>query len=279
MDELESLPEADVRAIVHLLGEVSVHAGAGADFKSIRAFLMSGLCKILGADRWACSVVQFDKDQIPHPVFIDHGGFDEENYGYFVRACEADGVDQVQAPVARQALSSQRRCTVYEEQLTDPEFYAKECAALWMQAGMGSFIISARPATDGGLHAIGIYRQKDGPPFTARQSRIAHIVLSEIPWLHDQDWPASQRHSKNLLTPRQYVVLNLLIRGWARKRIADHLDLSPHTVHGYIKTIYRHFGVNSQPALIARFTQGDGGDVAGWKRKRAANDSLPRLGE
>ncbi|HEY5894584.1 MAG TPA: helix-turn-helix transcriptional regulator [Chthoniobacterales bacterium] len=267
MDEPDSLPETDVRAIVRLLGEVAAQAGTGADFKTTRAVLMNGLCEIIAADRWAWSVVQFDKGKIPHPVFIDHGGFDEESYGYFVRACEADGADDAQGPVARQALSSQRRCTVYEEQVATPEFYTKECIAFWEQAGNGSFIVSAQPVAGGSLHGIGIYRQKDRPPFTARESRIAHILLSEIPWLHDQEWPSSPRQSKNVLTPRQYVVLNLLIQGWARKRIASHLGLSVHTVHGYIKAVYRHFGVNSQPALIARFTRGDGGDVPVWESK------------
>lgn len=261
MDEPDALPEADVRAIVRLLSEVAAQAGKGADFKTTRAFLMDGLCEIVGADRWASCVVQFDKDKIPHPIFTDHGGFDEESYGYFVRACEADGVDEAQVPVSRRAFTTQRRCTLYEAQVAGPQFYTSECIAFWWQAGMGSFILSAQPAADGGLHGIGIYRPKERPPFTGRESRIAHIILSEVPWLHDQDWPSGLGCSKGFLTPRQYVVLNLLIRGWARKRIADHLELSAHTVHGYIKTIYRHFGVNSQPALIARFTRGDGGDA------------------
>ncbi len=40
-----------------------------------------------------------------------------------------------------------------------------------------------------------------------------------------------------------------------------HLNLSIHTVDGYVKDVFRHFKVHSQPALIARFQNGDGGDT------------------
>ncbi len=54
----------------------------------------------------------------------------------------------------------------------------------------------------------------------------------------------------------------LLLQGYTRARIAEHLGLSPATVNGYVKEVFRHLGVHSQPELIARFRSGDGGDIA-----------------
>ena len=64
------------------------------------------------------------------------------------------------------------------------------------------------------------------------------------------------------LYARQRIILNLLLEGLDRKSIALHLGISVNTVSGYCKEIYRHFRVNSQAALMARFYLGNGGDVS-----------------
>ncbi len=52
--------------------------------------------------------------------------------------------------------------------------------------------------------------------------------------------------------PRQSV-LTLLLEGYLCAEIAECYSLSPHTVKGYIRDIYRHFSVHSQLALIRLF--------------------------
>jgi hypothetical protein len=47
-------------------------------------------------------------------------------------------------------------------------------------------------------------------------------------------------------------VLDHLIQGHGRKAIAVELKLSEHTVNDHVKAVYRHFGVNSQAALMRR---------------------------
>lgn len=100
----------------------------------------------------------------------------------------------------------------------------------------------------------------DRPHFVEREARIAHIVLSEVPWLHFKAFPDRQSKEMTNLYPRHRTVLNCLCEGWSRKTIADHLGLSTNTVHGYSKVIFKHFGVHSQAELVARFSKGDGGD-------------------
>ena len=48
------------------------------------------------------------------------------------------------------------------------------------------------------------------------------------------------------LTPRQTEVLQLIARGYKNREVADLLEISPHTVHGYIKEIYRILNVSSR---------------------------------
>jgi DNA-binding CsgD family transcriptional regulator len=42
-----------------------------------------------------------------------------------------------------------------------------------------------------------------------------------------------------------------LLTGQPEKQIATALDQSHHTTHEYVMTIYRKFGVNNRPALMA----------------------------
>ncbi len=59
---------------------------------------------------------------------------------------------------------------------------------------------------------------------------------------------------------RQRLALELLLHGHSRKSIAENMQISINTVSGYIRDIYRFFKVTSQPQLVRRFFQGDGGD-------------------
>jgi len=54
-----------------------------------------------------------------------------------------------------------------------------------------------------------------------------------------------------LLSPRHQQTLDLLLAGDAEKQIAGKLGLSRHTVHDYVKAVYRRFGVNSRGELLA----------------------------
>jgi DNA-binding NarL/FixJ family response regulator len=51
--------------------------------------------------------------------------------------------------------------------------------------------------------------------------------------------------------PRLRQTLGLLLQGEGEKQIAAKLKLSPHTVHGYVKEVYRRFDVCSRAELLA----------------------------
>jgi DNA-binding NarL/FixJ family response regulator len=57
------------------------------------------------------------------------------------------------------------------------------------------------------------------------------------------------------LSPRQRQTLELLLEGHAEKQIAARLAISKHTVHVYVKTLYKRFDVCSRAELLARWVQ------------------------
>jgi DNA-binding CsgD family transcriptional regulator len=59
-------------------------------------------------------------------------------------------------------------------------------------------------------------------------------------------WPAAHG-----LPPRLAETLAALFEGLPEKEIARRMGLSPHTVHDYVKTLYRRFRVQSRAELVA----------------------------
>ncbi len=53
------------------------------------------------------------------------------------------------------------------------------------------------------------------------------------------------------LPPRMGQTLDYLLTGDSEKQVAQRLNLSPHTVHVYVKKLYRHFDVSSRAELLA----------------------------
>ena len=75
-----------------------------------------------------------------------------------------------------------------------------------------------------------------------------------------------QEPAPSQLPPRVRQVLRCLLEGDGDKQIAARLQLSPHTVNQYIKTIYAHFQVNSRPELLARWVRRAWGMRTNWDK-------------
>ena len=250
--------ENDVRAMVRLLGDVIAAPG---EITLKRRMLMDGLCTLVGATSWAWCMAEFDPDKPPSFIGFEHGGFDEERFGRYVKAMN----HPEHGPITKQSsIELQEKGTHLTRTLRqiDPEmiFEASEIGAAWAEADIGALILSQRPMKAGGVSGVAVYRAVGEPQFDAREARIVHIILSEVPWLHFNAFPNKASQEITRLQPRHRTILNLLGDGWNRKKIAAHLGISENTVHGYVKEIFKHFGVHSQSELIARFTKGDGGD-------------------
>ncbi len=169
---------------------------------------------------------------------------------------------EIQARFGVEIARRQAHLTRHRRQLDPGDTYQRTAAyPLWQKAGINGVILSFRPMAAASFSAIGLYRRLSAPLFSERDNLVAHIVLTGIPWLHAQGWPEDHDMHVPSLSPRQRMTLNLLIQGYTRQQIAKHLEISPHTANEYAKAVYRHFGIHSQAALIARFRHGDGGHL------------------
>jgi DNA-binding CsgD family transcriptional regulator len=125
----------------------------------------------------------------------------------------------------------------------------------WSRAtGMRECIVSVYPVAPDVYSALGFHRRVGKPSFTSLQRATVHLILNKVPWLHKDghDVPANDERLLKL-SPREREVLLYLLEGDSRKQIAQRLGLSHHTVADHMKSIYKHFDVNSRAELLALF--------------------------
>lgn len=258
MDIPASLSTADASSVIRLLGEVAIVEGG---LMAQKRHLMEGLARIIDADSWAWATsCRFESDEVPLNSGFLSGGFSPQQFAKFQEALEHPDTAVLNGALTREFEARQTHLTRHRDQI-DPAglFHQSAVYPIWIAAGVEQVIMSVRPSGDRYISNAGIYRRQGRSPFSPRDVKIAHIVLSEVPWLHDV-LPSGLGTMVTQLAPRQRITLNLLIEGQTRAQIAEHLGLSVATVDGYVKDVFRHFGVHSQPSLMARFSMGDGGD-------------------
>jgi DNA-binding CsgD family transcriptional regulator len=253
------IEETDIRAIVRILGHV---AAMKPSPDRQRKYLMGALAKLLGTDTWVWGVAPLlDPEKQPVYVFRHTGGMDEERMSRFLLAVEHPDTGVMTAPLAEAVAKTNSQVTRFLEQIIPlGRFRGSPAWEHWKAAGIGPILITIRPVPGYGISCIGFYRPVDARAFGEREARIAHIVLSEVPLLHEAGMPHAAARTLPQLPPRCRLIINQLVRGMSRHDIAAHLGLSPHTVHDYVKRIFQHFSVHSQSELIARLTCGDGMD-------------------
>jgi DNA-binding CsgD family transcriptional regulator len=246
-EETADLREEDIRAILRLAGEA---ASMPNHHSARKSRLMAGLCKLVGATAWASALGRQAKTG-GQPVFtaFEQGGFDQEQFTRYLTAQEHPDTKRHNASMVRELEELQT--------LTHPRnldrFPSKEAEELWRKANLGPAILSLRPLADGTVSGIALYRRFNDQPFDPRETRIVHIFLSEFTLLHEENWPAGVTANVPKLQPRERVIFSLLLQGYGRKPISTHLGISINTVSGYVKNIYRQFGVQSHAELMKHF--------------------------
>lgn len=259
----KDLTNDDVYRIVKILGDV---AGMDAPLIEKKQHLLSEVSQLISADCWIWTLLApTPPGQRPTVVGLIHGGFSEERLSAYFQALEHPDMGALNAPFLAQVYQTQSHTTRLRQQI-DPEntFVTMPVYQLWQKADIAPLILSCHPFDDGSLSFIGLYRNEQAPLFDEREARIAHVILSQVAWLHAESWPGTPKAGKydfSNLSPRLRTVLNLLLEGMSRKQIASHLAITENTVSEYVKNIYRFFEVHSHAELMKHFRYGDGGDV------------------
>jgi DNA-binding CsgD family transcriptional regulator len=115
--------------------------------------------------------------------------------------------------------------------------------------GMSRQVIAAGRA----LHCLAFFRSLGERPVESRERRLVHLVQQEIGPLIGGPLASGREPGLSGLAPRLRQVLACLLEGDGEKQIALRLGVSQPTVHQYVTTLYRHFGVGSRAELLASF--------------------------
>lgn len=243
--------------MIRLVGDVAASRG---DANEKRRVLMDGLIRLIEAQRWFWTLSSRDliePGKRPLYTAVSHGGFEEGQFPKLLKAIDHPGSWGIFSSMTKEIRQRDHHLTWTRHQMDSEDHFSREgVKELWHEAGVGDLMISVCPLPTGDLSAVGIYRHVGEETFDGRAARMAHIVLAEVPWLHETAWSEERKALLPNLSPRRRSVLNLVLEGQSRKEMASSLGISAHTLDGYVKDIFRHFRVHSQAELIARFRSG-----------------------
>lgn len=251
------LSEADVKAIIRLLGHCSSHQGERSEKKRL---LMQGLCEVTGTERWIWAHLPLlEPGEKVMPTGVMHGGFTQDEFSEYLKVIEHPELAEMNAPFLETVITQPGGHHTRLQQDLDPEnrFETLDVFQQWNQAGLGNVMLSARKVKNQGLSFIAMYRPQQEGPFGHREARLTHLLLSEISWVHEGENEEVQLQHHDSLSPRKRQVLNFLLEGFSRKEISTQLEISEHTLSGYIKEIYKEYQVHSQTELMHTFQTGE----------------------
>jgi DNA-binding CsgD family transcriptional regulator len=119
--------------------------------------------------------------------------------------------------------------------------------------GLDDVLLSIRFHGDASQTASGLVfkREAGDKPFTEEEREILNLFRSESDWIFQRERDASP-YAVEGLTRREQETLALLLTDASEKMMAAQLGISPHTVHDYVKRLYRKIGVTSRAALMAQ---------------------------
>jgi DNA-binding CsgD family transcriptional regulator len=100
------------------------------------------------------------------------------------------------------------------------------------------------------VQSFGIHRELHDTHFGERERLLVEIFHQEVGSVMVEKISRSTPETASL-PPRLKQVLATLLQGRSEKQIARVLAISQHTVHDYVKTLYRRYGVNGRTELLA----------------------------
>jgi DNA-binding CsgD family transcriptional regulator len=255
--EVHLLDGTDVRNLTGLLSDLIIVDG---DLLQKRRWLLGGLAALIEADCWMWTPGQVDAESRAIPVGGFYGGMTDTQVTASLRAT-SDTVhpSPLNGPMSALMMGGAPFVRRRQDVVDDATWYASENVKRYYLANdMDHVMYAVEPVSEGGFNGVSFRRALGRPTFSRQHMDLVAMVMARAPWvLHSEVNPES-RVATLELSPRLRVVLGLLVKGHPCGAVADLLGLSPNTVKGYMKELYRHFDVRSQLQLI-RLTSSDSG--------------------
>lgn len=144
-------------------------------------------------------------------------------------------------------------CVTNDDVFADGTWEQSGTFAYYRRVGLFAWLNAIRYTTDDTWVNLHLIRSVGKEKFSPRERSLIGLALASVSWLYPAVSERVPLEDIAELTPRQRLVLTLLLDGLSRKQIARRLELTENTVGDHIKTIYQHFGVHSVAALAAQF--------------------------
>jgi len=121
-----------------------------------------------------------------------------------------------------------------------------------LAAGVDDSLLSLRrKPRRGEARVLVLKRSRSEGSFGESERDLVDLAHGETDWLFD-DLPVPNTPADCTFSRREKETLTLLLTGASEKVVAVKLALSRHTVHDYVKAIYKKLGVASRAELMAR---------------------------
>ena len=253
MSKSQRLRLADVRAVFHLIGEC---CELGDDATKWRRHMVSGLCRLTDAQLVFGGEARIEPEGLMSAVhFADQGWPNTATRSYYLAWLKDPRVLD-NPPLRRFCLLPGQRLTRIRKQLIDDRTFFKSVFFNEMMRpfDMGDGLLSRHtPPGRDWCHVLVFNRLLGDGRFGRREHRLIHLFQLEIAPLQGLALATSEQPGSVGLAPRLRQTLESLLEGDSEKQTARRLRLSVNTVHEYVTTLYRLFGVCSRAELLARF--------------------------
>jgi DNA-binding CsgD family transcriptional regulator len=251
----QTLRLADVRAAFRLLGECQE---LGADPVAWRLHMLRGLCELVDAQVGMGGEAGLPGDGKPREILppVEVGWPTASARAHWLQFCQELSVRPT--PICRRwwapprgPLVTRTREQVVEKRAwhrsLDFNDYHKPC-------GLDESLISLHLLPQAGaVSGFSLHRELRRPPLGPRQRQLVQLFHAELGPLVGRSLASTGEPTVVDLAPRQRQTLACLLEGDSEKQVAARLSLSQATVHEYVTSLYRHFGVSSRAELLARF--------------------------
>jgi DNA-binding CsgD family transcriptional regulator len=252
----QSIRESDAAQLLRLafeLGEL------GGDPAARRLHLLRGLRRLAGAQSiHMFHLVAQGDGRFKLPQSIDFADTDFHIRQAFMQYMTTGDPMDPAVPILLARARSDPLFTVHRQAVvSDAKWYrSRHYEQLRAPARIDHHLYSNVTLGDGRIVGIGMQRERGDKPFDDRDCQVVNLFHSQMRHLYGQQ-VAAPRESSIVpippLAPRLRPVLRHLLEGDAEKQVAMKLGLSRHTVHQYIKVLYRELGVSSRGELLAKF--------------------------
>jgi DNA-binding CsgD family transcriptional regulator len=253
------LSVTDVRALLRLTNELH---HAGPDPASRKRRLLEGVRHLTGAHHASATVAAFAGAAAragrtpPAVVSVVHSTPRESGSSTGIPGHHDDGAWAAYRQIRPRARRGTTRSAAGGAGVSHADLDCLTAVPASRSSRNGHRVHSFLPLADGRLVAcLTVAREPGAPRFTPRDRSIVCAVHAEAGWLYRAELRHLSPRTRGL-SPRQLETLQQLLTGKGEKQIAADMRVRYNTLHHYVKSLYRHFGVTSRIELLAQWVAG-----------------------